>query len=440
MAADLEEELEVTRALLRQARADRDQLQRRLLQLEHKIRFLRRIPLLTTAAHARQRLRRSPTTRADPRPVPGYTGPLVPGRYLDATILEESARTGISRTLLRLAAELDYDPVAMVDGRLVHDVTWYREIHGRPAPGALRQRAGSPLVPGPGVTVLNGAIQLRDDFPAWQEQIRVLRSAGGAYVQIVHDLLPVTLPDFFHLGMRVRFPEWLTFVVATADLILTDSAATKADLRAWLADQAGLPAEVRARAGIEVCRLGSDALPKVASEPQRDPARPALLVVGTVEPRKAVDVVVAAAQQLRAGGMKLHLTVVGACGWADEALVAELHRLQSQGWLRWLQQADDRELAHCYAEHDLLVAASRGEGYGLPLAEAAAAGLPVVARDLPVFREILADQARYFRRDTQLADTIATALREPPVLSAAPRRSWRDAAQELDRLLDGLPR
>ena len=72
-----------------------------------------------------------------------------------------------------------------------------------------------------------------------------------------------------------------------------------------------------------------------------------------------------------------------------------LHR--SARPLTWLRDASDEELRLEYLEADLLVMASRGEGFGLPIVEALAHGTPVVARDLPVFRELLGDHGRLLR-------------------------------------------
>jgi glycosyltransferase involved in cell wall biosynthesis len=75
--------------------------------------------------------------------------------------------------------------------------------------------------------------------------------------------------------------------------------------------------------------------------------------------------------------------------------------------LFWFDNADDGTLEGLYRSASILLAASDGEGFGLPLIEAASHGLPIIARDLRVFREVAGDHAFYF------------AGRDAPALAAA---------------------
>jgi glycosyltransferase involved in cell wall biosynthesis len=64
--------------------------------------------------------------------------------------------------------------------------------------------------------------------------------------------------------------------------------------------------------------------------------------------------------------------------------------------LLWLDDVSDEYLEKIYASSTCLIAASEGEGFGLPLIEAAQHGLPIIARNLPVFREVAGHNAYYF--------------------------------------------
>ena len=64
--------------------------------------------------------------------------------------------------------------------------------------------------------------------------------------------------------------------------------------------------------------------------------------------------------------------------------------------LFWENDADDTRLMDAYDSSTCLLSPSEGEGFGLPLIEAARHNLPILARDIPVFREVAGDHALYF--------------------------------------------
>jgi glycosyltransferase involved in cell wall biosynthesis len=110
--------------------------------------------------------------------------------------------------------------------------------------------------------------------------------------------------------------------------------------------------------------------------------------------------------------------------------------------LLWLTGVDDDELQQIYAASSCLLAPSEGEGFGLPLIEAARHGLSILARDLPVFREVGGDGADYFNGldGTSLAD----ALRDWLVRKAAGKHApveelrwmtWQENVRQLLALL-----
>jgi alpha-1,2-rhamnosyltransferase len=107
--------------------------------------------------------------------------------------------------------------------------------------------------------------------------------------------------------------------------------------------------------------------------------------------------------------------------------------------LFWLKDASDADLTLLYRNAHALVLASVAEGFGLPIVEAAHHGAPVIATDIPVFREVAGESAQYFRlldRDS-LAEKMRAALIEkprPPVLAPV---SWRESATQLFSLVRG---
>jgi glycosyltransferase involved in cell wall biosynthesis len=163
------------------------------------------------------------------------------------------------------------------------------------------------------------------------------------------------------------------------------------------------------------------------------------LMVGTIEPRKAYGEALEAFEQLWAEGVDVNLVIVGKQGWMVETLAARLRDHSKNGSrLFWLESASDEVLERLYADASALIAASRGEGFGLPIVEAARHVVPVIARDLPVFREVAGDHALYFEGGTPvgLAQAVRRwlALRETgtvPDSRAIELVDWRRSAQRL---------
>jgi glycosyltransferase involved in cell wall biosynthesis len=131
--------------------------------------------------------------------------------------------------------------------------------------------------------------------------------------------------------------------------------------------------------------------------------------VGTLEPRKGHRQTLAAFELLWAQQIDVNLVFVGKKGWMVDDLAALINNHAELGKrLFWLDGISDEYLGHIYAASTCLLSASEGEGFGLPLIEAAKQHIPVLARDLPVFREVAGDHAFYFKgfEAQDLADSV----------------------------------
>lgn len=257
---------------------------------------------------------------------------------------------------------------------------------------------------------------------------------------VVHDLLPVSLPEAFHPFARNLFIDWLRRVCILADGLHCVSSATASDLAKWLRQgvlpyQFGKPPLVSAfHLGVEttVSHTHADLAAPLAEALSM---RPTLLMVGTLEPRKGHVQALDAVERLWAQEHDVNLVIVGHHGWMVEALVKRLqNHSELQRRLFWLSDADDHALEALYGQASALLAPSIGEGYGLPLVEAAHRDLPVIARDLPVFREVMGDYPHYFRASTsaELAEVLAAWLKSPlPPGQPSAWPSWRQSATAL---------
>lgn len=238
--------------------------------------------------------------------------------------------------------------------------------------------------------------------PAQQEFLLTLRRHGIPCRFLVHDLLPVLFPGYFPAGTERGFRDWLS-AIARFDGVVCVSRSTADALRSWYRQH--LPG-MDARFQIDWVHNGADlensaptlGWPENGQEVLAHLARrPSFLMVGTIEPRKGHGQALAAFEELWAQGIDVNLAIVGTRGWNVDAVVEKVTaHPERNSRLFWLDGVSDEFLEKLYASADCLIAASEGEGFGLPLIEAARHGLPILARDIPVFREVAGRHAAYF--------------------------------------------
>ncbi len=162
-------------------------------------------------------------------------------------------------------------------------------------------------------------------------------------------------------------------------------------------------------------------------------------MVGTVEPRKAHAQTLSAFDELWGAGLDVKLIIVGKQGWMVDALAHALRSHSEVGKrLFWLEGISDDYLEKIYAASTCLIAASEGEGFGLPLIEAAHHKVPIIARDIPVFREVAGENAFYFSGASP--EALAVAVREwlslnaegkAPLSEAIPLLTWAESTRQL---------
>ena len=271
-----------------------------------------------------------------------------------------------------------------------------------------------------------------------------LRNFGVKVYFVIHDLLQIQFADYFRASSREEHHEWLS-VVSQADGVVCVSRAVADQYIDWLAKSGVL----RFRPlGIGWSHNGADLSVSAAHSGLSQASQAALtalgngssfLTVGTIEPRKGHAQVLAAFERLWDSGHDLRLVIVGKPGWLVDELLEKLrHHPKLGSLLFWLEDVSDADLDRLYSACSCLIAASEGEGFGLPLIEAAQHKLPILARDIPVFREIAGDHASFFNGRTP--EALAEAVSEWVKLRAQNRHPhsepmpWLTWAQSADRL------
>jgi glycosyltransferase involved in cell wall biosynthesis len=270
------------------------------------------------------------------------------------------------------------------------------------------------------------------------------RQAGAQAYFVVYDLLPLLLKDTFTPELVEKYGNWLR-VVSQQHGAVCISQAVAAELKTWVAHNQPAASQTFK---IDWFHLGADIESSIPSKGVPDDGPQLLqklasavsfLMVGTLEPRKRHGQVLDAFEQLWSQNIPANLIIVGKPGWLTEALTTRLSVHPQLGYqLFWVQSASDEYLEKIYAAARCLIAASEAEGFGLPLIEAARHGLPIIARDIPVFREVAQDHALYFAGDDGAA--LATAIQswlalekqqKTPDSRQIQRQTWAQSAQQL---------
>lgn len=307
---------------------------------------------------------------------------------------------------------------------------------------------------------LSGASMIESVASGYQAS---LRQDGVLIYAVIFDLLPIRLPEMFPPGAQSNHEQWLS-AVSSLDGAMAISEHVANDFRGWLAEKEHQK-HYRRPFLIDWFHLGADIENSAPSKGlpilrrnllKRVKAEPSFLMVGTIEPRKGHGVVLDAFKQLWARGHQINLIIVGAEGWKglpdhDRRDIPEIMiRLKKEHIKNkhcfYLNRCSDELLSDLYKTSACLIAASYDEGFGLPLIEAAQHQIPIIARDIPIFREVAGKHAYYFSGMTPeaLADEIEHWLGlytkdQHPSSSKMPWLTWQKSAQKLTQALNIKP-
>lgn len=322
-------------------------------------------------------------------------------------LVQRDARTGIQRVVRSVLKEWLENPP---EGFRVEPVYATRTEPYRYARRFVAQFIGAPteavsdepidFAPGDVFFALDLQPQVQT---AKRDFYQHLRQQGVTVKFMVYDLLCILQPEYFLPGAADGFSKWLK-VVGESDGAVCISKAVADELSNWMEgegwkrlrpfviDWSHLGADVGS--SVPTCGLPADSDQVLAILKQR----PSFLMVGTLEPRKGYTQVLDAFENLWKSGTDVNLVIVGKVGWAANSLEQKIRRHPELGSrLFWLDGISDEYLEMVYGASASLIAASYGEGFGLPLIEAAQHGLPIICRDIPVFREVCGAGAYYFK-------------------------------------------
>lgn len=372
--------------------------------------------------------------------------PCQPHRWLvDVThISGKDLGTGIQRVVRSILGHwlsappegIRIEPIAFRDGRYHHAHAYACSLLGIADPGDLPED----IVAITGNESFIGLDWAMESLPPSAPLLRTWRHAGVSMHFVMNDILPETLPDAFHQRTREQFRLWLDTVAELADAVHCISRTTADEFRRWLQVNHPVctPRIGHFPLGVEP-RSSTLAAPLPVTLDEAMSARPSVLMVGTLEPRKAHALALEAVELLWEAGADLNLVIVGHRGWLVGDLIKRLERHEALNHrLFWLEDASDAVLEAIYERATVLLAPSHGEGYGLPLIEAAVRNKPIIARNLPVFREVAGDYPHYFDSETPeaLATILSRWLVTCPAGGSLPRwKTWAASATLLSEAI-----
>ncbi len=243
-----------------------------------------------------------------------------------------------------------------------------------------------------------------------------LQRQGCNIVTLVHDVLPITYKRFYQSPWKEQFEDHLMQHLRHADAVYAVSGYTARSI-AEIAERKGL-----LNRSIDVAHNGyaplvGDALAAKITSGHFSPViqkglaydiintHQPYVMVGSVEPKKGHIPTIKSFEALWEAGFDRSLVVIGRKGWLEQSVVFTIEQSSFYGKkLFWFQDFDDVDLFYAYQHSRGLIFASYAEGFGIPMVEAMRCGLPVVAYDTPVNREVLGEHGLFFDGFAELAE------------------------------------
>lgn len=204
-------------------------------------------------------------------------------------------------------------------------------------------------------------------------------------VVTIHDLSFIVAPEYAEPALVAYLKAAVPRSLRRASQIITVSASVAAELV-----DAYPFTEDRVRA------IPNGVRPVISvPRPSAPDGPPTVLIVGTIEPRKNLTTLLDAMPYVWNELPDARLVVAGRVGWRSDRIMEKLHEACRTSRVTFVAQPSDAQLAQLFEEASLFVYPSAYEGFGLPVLEAMAHGLPVIASDISSLRETAGEAARF---------------------------------------------
>jgi glycosyltransferase involved in cell wall biosynthesis len=374
-----------------------------------------------------------------------------------STIVHSDAKSGIQRVVRSLLKELLCDPPS---GYVVRPIFLDGSIYRYAPTSEFGLDLELDLGAQPPTSYWAGDVYLALDLNMHLVSVmhgihEFMRSRGVSLNFIVYDLLLISNPEWWHPPNPQLYLKWLNSICSLADNLICISDSVRKELDLWIEQNQAF--QVTGLPKLKYFHLGADI---ESSEPSVGMPKDSVsileqlhgaisfLMVGTIEPRKGHLQVLEAFELIWKDDLssRLTLVIVGKEGWLVDKLVEKIKNHEELGRrLFWLEGISDEFLDLVYENSDCLIAASYGEGFGLPLIEASHRRLPIIARDIPVFREVGDGYIHFFNgldpfclRNT-IEKWVSLYKQGGHLISDnMPRLTWSQSAKRLIRCIDEL--
>lgn len=283
------------------------------------------------------------------------------------------------------------------------------------------------------------------DWKNYEDLLDELRNNGVTIFGMVHDLFAIIHPEWFNSKhFCINFKKWNELLITKCDALICNSKATAFQVENYIKEK---HMEYKSNLNLYYFHMGYEigcTKPIIRNEIKGFVTnKPTFLMVGSVEPRKGYPLVYNVFSKI-SKEQNIQLLIVGKSGWKNKEFRQKYEQNKDINLsIRWYRDIGDKELKWLYLNCYALIAASKDEGYGLPLVEAASNLLPVVCSDIPIFHEVMGDYAIYFQcgSEKSLIDKIIT-IRD----SYKERKdmlddfintlyTWEESAREIKKIL-----
>lgn len=273
---------------------------------------------------------------------------------------------------------------------------------------------------------------------------------GGLVVTVIYDLIPITHKNYFEVSLVHNFTEAIHKALELSEGVVAISDAVLDDVKLLTLDKnKGL----NSNKAFDFFHLGANYVDNSKFNRDNHNEWPnglwakdsVFLMVGTVEPRKGHEFVLDAFEQRWRDGKPGKLLILGKIGWKTDLLIQRIVASPYYGTKLFLfTNASDSELNEAYSKSFACIMASYTEGFGLPVIEALQRGIPVVASDIPVFREVAGEYASYFTINDKLSfnDTLEDLIENYETMRRKLTNfkwlTWADSTEQLLSKVNGM--